>query len=101
MAEIDYVHSRGLDRNQMARFSDCAFICNAESVLIVDPTGVGKSYIASSLGEQGCQMGYKVHSENATRLFAQLKMKKIDGVYIAEIEKLRKNDLLILDDLFL
>lgn len=101
MAEIDYVHSRGLDRNQMARFSDCAFIRNAESVLVIGPTGVGKSYLASALGEQACQMGYKVLYENATRLFAQLKMKKVDGTYIDEIEKLGKNELLILDDLFL
>ncbi len=101
MAEIDYVHNRGLDRNQIARLSDCAFVRNAESVLVVGPTGVGKSYIASSLGEQACQMGYKVLYQNATRLFTQLKMKKVDGSYIDEIEKLGKNDLLILDDLFL
>ncbi len=101
MAEIDYVHSRGLDRNQIARLSDCAFVRNAESILVVGPTGVGKSYVASALGEQACQMGYKVLYQNATRLFTQLRMKKVDGSYIDEIEKLGKNDLLILDDLFL
>lgn len=101
MAEIDYVHNRGLDRNQIARLSDCAFVRNAESILIVGPTGVGKSYIASCLGEQACQMGYKVLYQNSTRLFHQLKMKRVDGSYIEEIEKLGKNELLILDDLFL
>lgn len=101
MEEIDYVHSRGLDRNQIARFSDCAFVRNADSILIIGPTGVGKSYIASSLGEQACQMGYRVLYQNSTRLFANLKMQKVDGSYISEIEKIGKNDLLILDDLFL
>jgi len=37
-------------------------------------------------------------SQNATKLFAMLKMTKADGSYLREISRIEKQDLLILDD---
>lgn len=61
-------------------------------------TGTGKSFLASAIGHQCCQLGFKVLYTNATRLFAQLKMAKADGSAIKELMKIEKYDLLILDD---
>lgn len=44
--EINYHHSRNLDKNLILRFTDCSFISRGENILITGPTGVGKSYIA-------------------------------------------------------
>jgi DNA replication protein DnaC len=43
-------------------------------------------------------LGYKVYYSNADRLFAQLKIGKADGSAIKEINRIEKQDLLILDD---
>lgn len=89
---------RNLDKNQLMRFAECDFIDKTENILVTGSTGIGKSYIASSLGNQACTMGYKVFYASSEKLFSRLKMAKADGGYIKEIARIEKQDLLILDD---
>jgi len=93
-----YGPDRSLTKNEMMRFADCNFIKKAESILITGCTGIGKSYIASALGNQACLKGYKVYYMNMAKLFSKLKMMKVDGSYLREISRIEKQDLLILDD---
>ena len=89
---------RGIDKNQVMRLAECTFINNKDNVMITGSTGIGKSYLASAIGQQACVMGYRVMYTNATKLFAKLKMAKADGSYINEIAKMERQQLLILDD---
>jgi len=96
--QLDYSAERGLDKNLLYRLADCEFINRKENVLITGSTGTGKSFIASAIGHQACQSGFRVLYANATKLFAQLKMAKADGSSIKELAKIERQDLLILDD---
>lgn len=96
--DINFTADRALDKNQLIRLADCGFIGNKTNVLISGPTGVGKSYIASALGHQACQQGYKTLYFNTQKLFPQLKISKADGTYLKQINRIEKQDLLILDD---
>ena len=90
--------NRNLDKNQMMRLGDCSFIKKGENILILGSTGIGKSFIASAIGNQACIIGYKVLYTNTSKLLSRLKMAKADGSYIKEIARIEKQDLLILDD---
>lgn len=96
--QVYYDKDRNLDKNQMMRFADCTFIEKKENILITGSTGIGKSYIASTLGHQACIQGYKVLYINTEKLMAKLKMAKADGSYIKEINRIERQNLLILDD---
>lgn len=96
--QVDFDIDRNLDKNLLNRFAECTFIDKAENILITGSTGIGKSYIASAIGNQACALGYKVLYASTYKLFAQLKMSKADGSYIKELSKIEKQDLLILDD---
>lgn len=96
--QLEYSPERGLDKNGIHRLADGAFIKAKENLLITGPTGTGKSFLASAIGNQACLQGFKVLYANATRLFAQLKMAKADGSSIKELMKIERQDLLILDD---
>ncbi len=89
---------RNLDKNLFMRLSECSYIDRFENIMITGSTGIGKSYIASALGNQACTLGYKVLYSNSSKLFARLKMAKADGSYLKEIARIEKTDLLILDD---
>jgi DNA replication protein DnaC len=95
---IDFEVDRNLDKNQMMRFAECIFISKHENILITGSTGIGKSHLASALGNQACVLGYKVYYANMAKLFAKLKMGKADGNYIRELARMDRQDLLILDD---
>lgn len=96
--ELNFTASRGLDKTQVLRLAEGSFIQKKENILITGPTGVGKSYLASALGQQACQLGYRTLYFNTQKLFPKLKMMKADGSYTREISKIEKYDLLILDD---
>ena len=96
--QLDYSAERGIDKNQVHRLADGEFINKKENILITGSTGTGKSFLASAVGYQACQLGFKVLYANASRLFAQLKIAKADGSAIKELVKIEKQDLLIIDD---
>lgn len=96
--ELNFTAARGLDKTQVLRLADTSFIAKKENILITGATGVGKSYLASALGNQACQSGYRTLYFNTQKLFTKLKMLKADGSYSREIARIEKYDLLILDD---
>jgi len=98
MEQVDYIAKRGLDKNQVLRLSSCNWISGKQNLLLTGPTGLGKSYLASALGHQACQYGYKVIYRNCSKLLDQLKVARADGSYFKETDKIEKQDLLILDD---
>ena len=73
MAQIDYTLPRGLDRNQMERLASLDFVRKGDNLFITGCAGTGGT----------------------------LKIAKNEGTIDAELKKLEKAQLLILDDLFL
>ncbi|MEO8759369.1 MAG: IS21-like element helper ATPase IstB [Bacteroidia bacterium] len=96
--EMNYEEDRSIDKNQLLRFAECAFINKYENILITGSTGIGKSYIASAIGNQACILGHKVIYYSTAKLISKLKIAKTDGSYLREMIKIEKQDLLILDD---
>jgi len=96
--QIDYSIERGLDRNQMHRLAALDFIKERKDLFITGSTGTGKSYLATALGYQACQEGYRVMYVNTAKLMRHLKLAKAKGTIIAELKRIERTDLLILDD---
>lgn len=97
--QINYASHRNLNKNLIIRLAEGSYLNRKENILIAGATGAGKSYIASAFGHQACVTGHKVMYMNMAKLFSRLKMLKADGSYNREINKIQKQDLIILDDL--
>lgn len=98
LEEIDYTFERGLDRNQVERLAALDFIKNSKNIFVTGPTGTGKSYLATALGNKACQEGYKVFYANTAKLMSSLKIAKVKGTILNEFKRIERMDLLILDD---
>lgn len=96
--EVQYDNARNLNKNMFQRLATLNFMLKSENLIITGPSGVGKSYLAQALGYQACFQEKKVYYSPTARLFNRLKLSKLDGTYIKEIQKLNKVHLLILDD---
>ncbi|PRY52729.1 DNA replication protein DnaC [Arcticibacter pallidicorallinus] len=98
LADINYSAERNLDRNMFARLGTLDFVSRKENIIICGASGTGKSYLCQALGHQACLSGIKTLYTITARLFKKLKLSKVDGTYLKELEKLTKMELLILDD---
>jgi len=98
IAEINYAQPRNLDKNMFNRLATLDFMAKKENIILTGASGVGKSYLGQALGNQACLMGYKVYYTNTARLFSMLKLSKVEGTYLKELQKLLKVNLLIMDD---
>jgi DNA replication protein DnaC len=98
IAQVSHHHQRNLDKNAFDRLACLGFIDRKENLILTGPSGVGKSYLAQALGHQACIQSKKVRYANTARLFKRLKLAKIDGTYLKELNRLSKVELLILDD---
>jgi DNA replication protein DnaC len=96
--QLDFRSSRGLNKNILMRLSTCDWLKKGESVIITGATGVGKSYIACALGRTACINGFKVLYFNCLKLFSSFKYAKADGSYQSKMKKIKKHDLIIMDD---
>ncbi len=54
LEEIDYRASRGLDRSLVLELAGGGWIKYHRNLLIIGPTGVGKTFLARALGHQVC-----------------------------------------------
>lgn len=98
LQELIYSASRGLDKNTIALLADGRYIDHGQAILISGSTGSGKSFLASALGHQGCQLGYRVRYFNMQKLNRQLALARADGSILKLLSVIAKTQLLILDD---
>lgn len=96
---VDLTAKRNLTRPQIQDLMSLQFIKNHRNVLIVGPTGVGKTYLASAIGDQACRNGYTCRFLGMNLFIEQLALSRVDGSFLRLRERLIKTDLLIFDDL--
>lgn len=66
--DLDQRVPRGLDKRVIAQLADLKWVEQHMNLLIVGPTGVGKSYIACALAHQACRSGHRVRYLRLPRL---------------------------------
>jgi DNA replication protein DnaC len=89
------------DRATLDELVSLRFVEAGHNALILGPVGVGKTFLATALGHAAIRRRHSVVFERADRLFERLKASRLDNSHDAEIRKLIRVDLLVLDDLCL
>ena len=67
--------------------------------MIIEPTGVGKTFLATAIGNQACCHGYSAVFMGISVFIEKLTMARTYGTYLRLRERLIKNDLLPIDDI--
>jgi DNA replication protein DnaC len=87
------------DRRLFSDLTTLRFIEEHHHVLILGPVGVGKTFLANALGHIACRRGHPVVMMRAEKMLKGLKACRLDGTHEAEMRRLIRAELLIVDDL--
>ena len=98
LENVDYRTARGLDRSLFQTLATSQWIRDCNHLVIVGPTGTGKSWLACALGNKACRDGFSVLYKRTSRLFADLAQARGEGRLLRLISALERINLLILDD---
>lgn len=96
--DIDYQHPRGLDRKLVRTLAAGEWVRQHQNILLIGPTGIGKSWLASALAQKACRDGFSVLHKRTAELFRELAVAHVDGSFGRLLMKLSRVDVLLLDD---
>jgi DNA replication protein DnaC len=99
LEDIDYRAPRGLDKPVLLRLGTCGWIRKHQNVIVVGPTGTGKTYLACALAQRACREGISSFYLRTPALYRMLAMARADGSYARVLARLGRISLLVLDDL--
>jgi DNA replication protein DnaC len=85
-------------RNQIAALASGGFLTEARNVVLLGPPGTGKTHLAIGLGIQACRHGHRALFATATDWVTRLSEAHRAGRLAAELTKLRRYGLIIIDE---
>ena len=99
IAEIDYREGRGVNPIRMRRYADHDWRADPVNLLIISPTGGGKTYLASALGIAACHNEHTVTYVRMDDLARRLVLARSDAIAHQQMLNALSNvDLLVIDD---
>jgi DNA replication protein DnaC len=101
LEDLDTRTSRGLEATKIASLAHGEWLERGQTVLIVGPTGVGKTWLACALAQRACRLGHSALYARLPRLLEELRIARGDGTHKRRLLALAKLDCLVLDDLAL
>ena len=98
--ELMYLEGRSLSKDRILRLADCGWVSDHRTMLILAPSGAGKSYLAQALGVSACRKGHHVLYRRLQGMLLDIGLAREQGLscYKEELERYSKAELLILDD---
>jgi len=97
LEEFDFDHARGLRRDLIAHLGTLDFVAGRENVIFLGPPGTGKTHLAIGLAVRACQAGHRVLFATAAEWVARLADAHHAGRLQAELFKLGRYPLLVID----
>ncbi len=96
--DIDFRRPRGLERQAILHLGECHWVREHQVILIVGPTGVGKTYLACALAHSAIRHGHTALYLRAPRMFDELAIARVDGRLSRLMSAWARIDVLVIDD---
>jgi DNA replication protein DnaC len=96
--DIDFRTRRGITKEILLKLSQNEWIRGHQNIIIVGPTGSGKTYLACALGMSAIRQGISVLYIRLPRLAQEMKLARADGSYVKLLQRFQRIRLLIIDD---
>lgn len=97
--QFDLNEQPSLSKRQFNQLKELSWIEQGYNLILLGPTGVGKTMLSIGLGIHAINNGYKVHFTTMNDLVYILKTQEIIRTSKARYKRIVESDLVIIDDL--
>jgi DNA replication protein DnaC len=97
----DHSFTNGLSRQQINQLRECMWLEQNYNLVLMGPSGVGKTFMAAGLCSDALKNGYKAYFRTMEQIMEMLKLKDITRSAGVEYKRLLKAQLLVIDDIML
>lgn len=97
----DEKQDNGLQKRQLNQLRELNWLDKNFNIILMGPSGVGKTYIAAGLCFDAVKKGYRTYFKTMEELLKMLKMKDITRTAAIEYKRIMKAHLLVIDDIMM
>lgn len=97
----DFTVPNGLEKKQLNQLRELKWLEQNFNVILMGPSGTGKTYIAAGLCFDAVDKGYRAYFKTMEELIKTLKMKDITRTASAEYLRIMRSHLLVIDDIMM
>jgi len=97
----DFKVANGLDKKQLNQLRELKWLEQNYNVILMGPSGTGKTYIAAGLCFDAVHKGFRAYFKTMESLIKVLKMKDITRSASTEYKRIMRSHLLVIDDIMM
>ncbi|MZP56239.1 MAG: ATP-binding protein [Bacteroidales bacterium] len=99
--QYDYAFQSGIGKQQLMQLRECQWLEQNYNIVLMGPSGIGKTMIAAGLCFDALKLGYKAYFRTMEQINEILIMKDITRSALIEYNKLLTANLLVIDDIMM
>ena len=99
ISDFDFEFQPSVNPEEIKDFATLRFLENAENIVFLGPSGVGKTHLATAIGVTAAKKRYSTYFIKCQDLIMQLKKAKLENRLEARLKHFFKYKLLIIDEL--
>lgn len=99
--QYDFTVENGITKTQLNQLRELNWIEQLYNIVLMGPSGTGKTFIAAGLCSDAVNSGYKAYFRSIDDIIQMLKMKDITRSAAADYKRLCKAHLIVIDDIML
>jgi len=97
----DHTVENGLPKTRLNQLRELNWIDQGFNIMLMGPSGTGKTFIASGLCADAVEKGYKAYFRTMDDILTVLKLKDVTRSAHSEYRRLTKANLIVIDDIML